>query len=115
MRVIVDNKVHEALVDFYEVAKNRHVALGTRVIIRKMQRIYAGLEELGKYAHACPKARLRKDWVDKGYQEYVDTAKSIRKMHPEAEFQLLGSIDEAYPNHVPEEQVRKDVEAGYIR
>ena len=52
---------------------------------------------------------------DKGYQEYVDTAKSIRKMHPEAEFQLLGSIDEAYPNHVPEEQVRKDVEAGYIR
>lgn len=69
MRVIVDNKVHEALVDFYEVAKNRHVALGTRVIIRKMQRIYAGLEELGKYAHACPKARLRKDWVDKGYQE----------------------------------------------
>ena len=52
---------------------------------------------------------------DKGYQEYVDTAKSIRKMHPEAEFQLLGSIDGAYPNHVPEEQVRKDVEAGYIR
>ena len=51
---------------------------------------------------------------DKGYQEYVNTAKNIRKMHPEAEFQLLGSIDEAYPNHVPEEQVRKDVEAGYI-
>lgn len=42
---------------------------------------------------------------DKGYQEYVEATRIIRKEHPGAEFRLLGRIDEEYPNHVPAEVV----------
>lgn len=52
---------------------------------------------------------------DKGYQEYVDAAKAIRRIYPECEFQLLGNIDPDYPNHVPEQQVLKDQREGYIQ
>lgn len=51
---------------------------------------------------------------DKGYQEYVDAAKAIRKEYPDIEFWLLGKIDEAYPNHVPKEVVEKDNHEGAI-
>ena len=52
---------------------------------------------------------------DKGYEEYVNTAEAIRKEYPDCEFQLLGSVDVAYPNHVPEERVNDDHEKEYIR
>ena len=52
---------------------------------------------------------------DKGYEEYVNTAEAIRKEYPDCEFQLLGSVDVAYPNHVAEERVNDDHEKGYIR
>ena len=32
---------------------------------------------------------------DKGYAEYVEAARIIRKEYPDVEFQLLGRIDEA--------------------
>ena len=69
MRVIIHNEVHDVLVDFYEFAKNKYITLDASVVIHKMQRIYDALGELGRYAYVCPKARLRKDWIDKGYQE----------------------------------------------
>lgn len=52
---------------------------------------------------------------DKGYTEFVEAAKIIRKEYPDVEFLLLGRIDVEYPNHVPAEQVEKDVRDGYIR
>ena len=51
---------------------------------------------------------------DKGYQEYVDAAKAVHQVYPDVKFQLLGSIDVEYPNHVPEEQVKADSDAGHI-
>ena len=45
---------------------------------------------------------------DKGYTEYVEAARIVRKEYPDAEFHLLGSVDTAYPNHVPEEVIKKD-------
>ena len=51
---------------------------------------------------------------DKGYQEYVDAAKAVHQVYPNVKFQLLGSIDVEYPNHVPEEQVKADSDAGHI-
>lgn len=52
---------------------------------------------------------------DKGYEEYVQTAEVLRSECSEVEFQLLGGVDVSYPRHVPEERVRQDIEAGYIR
>lgn len=51
---------------------------------------------------------------DKGYSEYVEAARIIKSKHSEAEFLLLGSIDDAYPNHVPKNIVDHDVEKGTI-
>lgn len=51
---------------------------------------------------------------DKGYQEYVDAARIIKKEYPDVEFWLLGKIDEEYPNHVPKSVVDTDSKAGLI-
>lgn len=51
---------------------------------------------------------------DKGYLEYVAAACEIKKIYTDAEFLLLGSIDESYPNHVPRSVVEKDVANGSI-
>lgn len=52
---------------------------------------------------------------DKGYAEYVEAAQEVKKRFPNAEFQLLGDLDVSYPNHVPEERLKQDVDAGFIR
>lgn len=51
---------------------------------------------------------------DKGYQEFVDAARIIKKEDPNAEFWLLGKIDDEYPNHVPKSIVDADSKAGLI-
>ena len=51
---------------------------------------------------------------DKGYREVVEAAKIVKRTHPEVEVQLLGPVDEAYPNAVSREQIRKDEESGAI-
>lgn len=51
---------------------------------------------------------------DKGYAEYVEAARVIRKEYPNTEFQLLGRVDEAYPNHVPASVVKRDSDKGAI-
>lgn len=52
---------------------------------------------------------------DKGYAEFVEAARRLRGKGCQADFCLLGPIDESYPNAVTEEQVHKDVEAGIVR
>lgn len=52
---------------------------------------------------------------DKGYREYVEAAHLIKCKYPDCEFQLLGSVDIEYPNHVSKEQVLKDSEGGCIQ
>lgn len=51
---------------------------------------------------------------DKGYKEYTHAARIIRGKYPEARFELLGKIDQEYPNHVPESVVRHDHAEGVI-
>ena len=51
---------------------------------------------------------------DKGYQEYVDAARIIKNEGIDADFQLLGNIDEEYPNHVPKAIVQRDHNNGII-
>lgn len=51
---------------------------------------------------------------DKGYKEVVEATKIVKRTHPEVEVQVLGPVDEAYPNAVNREQIRKDEESGAI-
>lgn len=52
---------------------------------------------------------------DKGYEEYVEAARIVKQEYPKVEFQLLGEVDVSYPQHISEERVKSDNEAGYIR
>lgn len=52
---------------------------------------------------------------DKGYEEYVQAARILKRQGMEVECQVLGDLDVSYPNHVPEEKVRQDEVAGDIR
>lgn len=52
---------------------------------------------------------------DKGYREYVEAAKIIKRDYHDTEFWLLGNIDEAYPNHVPEAVIMRDHNEGIIK
>lgn len=51
---------------------------------------------------------------DKGYREYVQAAKIVKQQYPDVRCQLLGMLDETYPAHVDEEELKRDVEDGTI-
>ena len=51
---------------------------------------------------------------DKGYTQYVEAARIIKQKYPKTIFKILGSIDEDYPNHVPYEKIKEDIESGVI-
>ena len=51
---------------------------------------------------------------DKGYREYVEAARIVHRQFPQARFQLLGMLDETYPAHVDEDELRRDVAEGVI-
>ncbi len=62
----------------------------------------------------CKFLMISRVLYDKGYQQFVDCAKIVKRQHPAAKFILLGDIDEAYPNHVPRSVVEKDSSSGII-
>ena len=52
---------------------------------------------------------------DKGYAEFVEAARLLKDKRAEADFCLLGAIDEAYPNAVSKETMEADVQSGCIK
>lgn len=51
---------------------------------------------------------------DKGIQEFIDAAKSIRAHYSKAQFWVVGAIDEGNPSCVSPEMVQSCVDAGII-
>lgn len=51
---------------------------------------------------------------DKGYAEFVKAAKKIKENGYDANFLLLGPIDESYPKSVTKAQIENDVNSGFI-
>ncbi len=51
---------------------------------------------------------------DKGYSQYVMAAKKIKQENPYITFQLLGSLDLEYPNHVSKDELYADINSGTI-
>lgn len=62
----------------------------------------------------CKFLMISRVLYDKGYQQFVDSAKIVKRQYPAAKFILLGDIDESYPNHVPRDVVEKDATDGVI-
>ena len=71
MKVYIDHTVHWQIERFYEDALLKHDALDKQTITKKIQRLYDALEALGGYAYIYPLARLKSDWINKGYREFI--------------------------------------------
>lgn len=71
MDVFIDKLVHQQIIDFYEASMQIHITLDEVTVTRKMLRLYDSLESLGSYASIYPLARLKPDWQEKGYKEFV--------------------------------------------
>jgi hypothetical protein len=71
MQVLISKIVHLAIEDFYDIALKRHPALDEETVMKKVERLYSAMESLGKYAHIYPLARYKREWVKKGYKEFI--------------------------------------------
>ena len=69
--VFIDRKVHEKIRQFYEASMQLHISLDEKTVQKKMQRIYEGLEKLGRDALTYRKARLLSNWIEAGYRECI--------------------------------------------
>lgn len=69
--VYVDQQVHDCIEAFYEYAKLHYITLDEITVLRKIQRVYDELHRLGDYAGSYGNARLKKDWIKKGYKECI--------------------------------------------
>lgn len=71
MRVIIENRVHDAIQSFYEISLLKHIALDEETVRKKKARLYDALEALGKYAYIYPKSSYLQEWVKKDYREFL--------------------------------------------
>lgn len=72
MRIVVEERVHQAIDSFYEASILRHWhTLSFETVDRKKDRLYDGLESLADYATIFPKARMKREWIEKGWHEYI--------------------------------------------
>ena len=71
MKVYIEQQVHWCIEEFYENALLRHDALDEMTVMKKVRRLYESLESLGVYARIYPLARLKEEWINKEYREYI--------------------------------------------
>lgn len=71
MRVIIDEKVHLSIENFYRAALQNHTTLSFQTVENKKNRLYDALEDL-RYSHGVyPKARLKQEWIKAGLKEFI--------------------------------------------
>ena len=71
MRVFIDKKVHLQIESLFVAAMEYYMTLDEATVIKKIDRLYDAMESLGTYAEIYPIARLKQDWISKGYQEFI--------------------------------------------
>lgn len=89
----------------------------------KVERLPGSGVDLSRFSPAVPLARAadapvfllvaRMLW-DKGVGEYVEAARSVRKLYPGARFQLLGFLDVANPSAISRQQMDEWVAQGVV-
>lgn len=72
MRLFIDEKVHQAIDNFYDASVFLHYhTLSLETVIRKKQRLYDGIRSLSECSGMFPKARLKQNWIDAGWHEFI--------------------------------------------
>lgn len=71
MRVIISPMVHEVIDEFYEYALMNHETYDEISVIKKKNRLYNAMSSLGRYARIHPKTRLKREWIENDYYEFI--------------------------------------------
>ena len=71
MRVVIDNKAHYAIEEFYSMSMALHPSLSYEAVEAKKCRLYAAIHNLSIYATIYPLARIRQEWRKEGYREMI--------------------------------------------
>lgn len=71
MKVVVDKRVYQIINEFYKNALLNHPALDEETVMRKIRRLRKALDSLGRFASSLPLARVKTDWIARGYREYI--------------------------------------------
>lgn len=71
MRVIVRDKVYEALDDFYAASLKKHPSLDLQTVLDKEERMFQALQTLGEDYYLYHEPRYVLDWIQKGYADFM--------------------------------------------
>ena len=72
MRLFIDEKVHRAIDNFYDVSVLLHYnTLSYETVMSKKQRLYNGIRTLSDMSGVYAKARLKQEWIDAGWREFI--------------------------------------------
>lgn len=71
MRIIIDSAVHEAIAEFYHYALDNHLSLSYETVEAKKNRLYDAINSLQNYYRIYPIARLKHEWIEKGWHEFI--------------------------------------------
>ena len=71
MKVYIDRKVKCYIEDFYQNSLMIHPTLDEATVLKKVNRLYEALNDLKILGKIYPLARLKRDWQEKGYREFI--------------------------------------------
>lgn len=71
MRVIVRDKVYEALDEFYAASMKKHPTLDLQTVLDKEERLFNALQTLGETYYLYNEPRYILDWIRKGYKDFM--------------------------------------------
>ena len=71
MRVIVQEKVYQALNEFYVAAIKKHPTLDLQTVLNKEERLFNALQTLGDTYFLYHEPRYILDWIRKGYSDFI--------------------------------------------
>lgn len=70
--------------------------------------------QLARPAHGFVFLLIARLVADKGIREYVEAARRVQSVHPQARFQLLGTTDSENPTAIPQEELQEWLREGVV-
>lgn len=71
MRLVVDKRVYEKVIHFYDVAIDLHPSLDEIMVLRKEKRLFESLQFLTIFPKAYGFAKHNQAWEEAGYREFI--------------------------------------------
>ena len=71
MKVIIEEQVHQSILEFYAISMRLHPTLTEETVMAKIGRLIGAMNDLGKHPFIYADARLKKSWIAAEYKETI--------------------------------------------